>query len=48
MRYSYSTHLAHRVPKGVPSFNISNMKKDSSFSSKIHLGFTWYAQFFPP
>ena len=30
----------HRVPKGGPSLNISNMKKDGSFSSRIHLGFT--------
>ena len=42
------TFIGHRVPKGVPSLNISNMKKESSFDYRIYAGFTWYALFVPP
>ena len=35
--------ICHRVPKGAPSLNISNMKNEDSFDSRIYVGFTRYA-----
>ena len=37
----------HRVPRWVPSLNISNMKKEGNFDSRIDVEFTWYTQFLP-
>ena len=37
----------HSVLKVILTFNISNIKKEGGFDSKIFVGIMWYTQFFP-
>ena len=38
---------SHSVLRVVLTFNISNIKKEGGFDSRIFVGIMWYTQFFP-
>ena len=42
-----SAWQAHSVLKVILTFNISNIKKEGGFDSRIYEQITWYIQFFP-
>ena len=42
-----TTQTKHSVLRVVLTFNISNIKKEGGFDSKIFVGIMWYTQFFP-
>ena len=37
----------HSVLRGVPTSKIYNIEKVGIFGTGIHVGITWYTQFFP-